>query len=294
MFFVSLNLLSMGQGCSDAGFCSINGMNPSSHLDSAKTLKQQFSIGITNGLAQFGVFISSPYIQYDIQTTKELAISVKLNYILTNGSLTSTNGLSDLFVSTNYQLSEKISMINGVKAPFNNANKKYKGADLPMSYQTSLGTVDYLVGLSYKHKNLLFSLGAQLPIIQNNNSFFIDNFLADGINENYISTNNFIRKTDIIARFNYVAPLKNEKFKLTMGVLPIYHIKNDEYTDNNGIKQEITGSKGLTLNVNSIIRYKISDNNLLDLTVGIPTLSRSKRPDGLSQMAMNLQYAVKF
>ena len=228
LLLLLINQRFYSQGCSDAGFCSINGMNPSNHLDSTKTLKQQFSVGVTNGLAQFGVFISSPYVQYDIQATKELGISAKINYAIINGSLSSTNGFSDLFISTNYQLSEKISMINGVKAPFNTANKKYKGVDLPMSYQTSLGTVDYLVGLSYKHKNTLFSIGTQLPILQNDNSFFVENFLAEGININYISTNNYVRKADVIARFNYVVPLKNENLKLTMGVLPIYHIDNDQ------------------------------------------------------------------
>ena len=92
------------QGCSDAGFCSINGVNPSSHLDSSKTLKNQLQIGITSGLAQFGVFISSPYLQYDVQASEELILSAKINYTLTNGSLTSNNGFSDVFLSINYNI----------------------------------------------------------------------------------------------------------------------------------------------------------------------------------------------
>lgn len=294
LFFVSFNLPSYSQGCSDAGFCSISGMNPSSHIDSSKSLNQQFMIGVTNGLAQFGVFISSPYIQYDAQLAEKVAVSTKLNYTLANGPLTTSSGLSDLFVSVNYSVTENISIINGVKAPFNNADKKYKGYELPMSYQTSLGTVDYLIGLSFRKKNVLISVGAQIPIIQNSNSFFVENYIVDGINENYTSTNNYIRKTDVIARFNYLPQLKNDKLKLTLGLLPIYHISNDEFTSLNNVQQEISGSKGITLNANSILRYELSETNYFDITAGIPLLSRQRRPDGLSQLAINFQYGVKF
>ena len=66
---------------------------------------------------------------------------------------------------------------------FNDADKTYKGFDLPMSYQTTLGTYDYLAGINYSSSNILVSIGAQVPITQNNNSFFVENFLTDDIDE---------------------------------------------------------------------------------------------------------------
>ena len=76
--------------------------------------------------------------------------------------------------------------------------------------------------------------------------------------------------------------------------MPIYHLKNDEYKDTNGIRKSINGSEGLTLNVNSVLRYKITKTAFFDLTVGLPVMSRTSRPDGLSQLALNLQYGIKF
>lgn len=294
LFCLTLSLISFGQGCSDAGFCSISGMNPTHHMDSSKTLHHNLQFGLTSGLAQFGVFITSPYVQYDVKFTEKITLSAKINYSLINGSLTSNHGFSDLFTSVNYQVNETVSIINGVKAPFNNANTKYQGKSLPMSYQTTLGTVDYLLGVTFKKNDLVFSLGTQIPMIQNNNGFFVEDLEPFGIDSNYLSTNQFIRKSDIIARINYVTSLKNEKFKLTLGLLPIYHISNDEYISKEGVQKVIDKSKGLTLNINSVIRYYLSSNQHIDVTLGIPVVNRSQRPDGLTQMALNFQYGFKF
>lgn len=295
--FVFIHLLTtnlFSQGCSDAGFCSISGINPASHLDSNKALNHQMLFGFTTGIAQFGVIINSPYVQYDVQLFEELSLSTKINYALINGSLISNHGLSDVFISTNLKINKNISLINGMKIPFNDADKTYKGFDLPMSYQTTLGTYDYLAGINYSSKNLLVSIGAQVPITQNNNSFFVENFLTDDIDPNYKSTNNYIRQADLIIRFNYLLALKNEKLKLTIGAMPIYHLADDKYTDINGIEQTINNSKGLTMNINSVLRYQLSERNHFDFTVGIPVASRKSRPDGLSQFAINIQYGVKF
>jgi len=295
--FVFIHLLTtnlLSQGCSDAGFCSINGINPASHLDSNKTLNHQMLFGFTTGIAQFGVIINSPYIQYDVQLFEELSLSTKINYALINGSLTSNHGLSDVFISTNWKVSKNISLINGIKIPFNDADKTYKGFDLPMSYQTTLGTYDYLAGVNYSSKNLLVSIGTQVPITQNNNSFFVENFLIEDIDPNYKSTNNYVRQADLIIRFNYLLALKNEKLKLTVGAMPIYHLVDDKYTDINGIEQTINNSKGLTMNINSVLRYQLSERNHFDFTIGIPVASRKSRPDGLSQFAVNIQYGIRF
>ncbi len=280
------------QGCSDAGFCSINGMNPASHIDSTDEKYQSLELGITNGIAQFGVYIANPYLQYSFDFTEKITVSTKVNYAIISGSLTSNNGLSDLFTSVNYKFNKSFSMINGVKTPFNNANNKYQDYSMPMSYQTTLGTVDYLFGLTYKKEKYLISVGLQQPIIQNNNAFFTSNLTPFGLDSNYISTNRYIRKSDVLIRFNYMPSLSSEKVKLTVGLLAIQHIANDEFTDIDGIQKEIVGSKGLTLNVNAITRIALNQKSYLDFTLGVPVMSRDKRPDGLSQLAVNVAYGI--
>lgn len=290
-FFTS-NLFS--QGCSDAGFCSINGINPTSQLDSTLPLIHQVLIGHTAGVAQFGVLINSPYVQYDVQLFKSMSLSTKLNYAFINGSLTSNQGLSDVFISTQWKISKTVSIIHGVKIPMNEADKKYKESDLPMSYQTTLGTYDYLAGISFGSKNILVSIGTQVPVIQNNNSFLVENFLAEGINPNYLSTRHYVRQADLIIRFNYRLAFRNEKLKLTLGAMPIYHINDDKYIDQFEVERSINRSKGLTMNINSVLRYQLSKVHFFDITVGLPVASRKSRPDGLSQFAVNIQYGIKF
>ena len=282
------------QGCSDAGFCSISGINPSSQLDSSEILKNQVLIGLTNGIAQYGVLINSPYVQYDTKLTKEISLSAKINYSIINGSVTSIHGLSDFYLTSQISLNKKVSFINGVKIPFNNADKTFKGYGLPMSYQTTLGSYDYLAGINYSLPNIIISIGTQIPIVQNDNSFFVENLRGEDINPNYISTNRFIRQADLVFRFNYIFLLKNENLKLTVGAMPIYHLKDDEYKDQTGIRKSIANSKGLTLNINSVVRYKLSKSNFIDITLGVPVISRNARPDGLSQFGLNIQYGIKF
>lgn len=293
LLFVNL-FATYSQGCSDAGFCSISGINPSSHLDSIQTSTTQVLVGLNSGLAQFGVFISNPFIQVDHSISDNFKISAKITYAFIKGSLESTKGLSDMYITSQARLNKNVSFISGVKMPFNSADKTTNSFDLPMSYQTTLGTYDYLAGLNYNKSNLLISIGTQIPIVQNKNGFFTENFFDENIDSNYISTNKFVRKADLIFRLNYRLKLKNENLKLTIGTMPIYHLKNDEFKTENGIRKPINGSEGLTLNINSVLRYKLSDNSFFDVTVGVPVMSRKSRPDGLSQLALNFQYGIKF
>ena len=163
-----------------------------------------------------------------------------------------------------------------------------------MSYQTSLGTIDVIAGISYTKKNLSLTLAYQQPLTQNKNKFFIEDYTSEQIDSNYISTNSYYRESDILLRLSYNYNFKNKKMTLISSILPIYHIGDDSFVNKENQKQNIPGSKGLTLNLNIFYQYKLTDSQKIEFSVGAPVVSRESRPDGLSQFAVGLEYSINF
>ena len=290
-----LTIKSYSQGCSDAGFCTINAINPTTNQkDTSATKNNYLKTGFSIGSAQYGVTVLTPYLEYDHAINEKLLFSTKITYGLRTGKLTATADLSDVFLSASYKITKNWAVIKGIKAPFNSGNSTKNGLDLPMSYQTSLGTIDFISGVSFQKNNLSASIGAQIPLTQNSNQFLPENFSEDVLDERYISTYNFKRMPDVLLRFTYHHQFKNEKLKLIGGVLPIYHLANDKYTNQKGESLEIKYSQGLTLNLNAILQYNMGKNQVLEFSTGAPVIARKSRPDGLSQFAIGIQYGIKF
>lgn len=288
------NIKSYSQGCSDAGFCTINALNPTTNKDTITVKNNYLKTGFSLGSAQYGVTVLTPYLEYDYALNEKLLFSTKITYGIRTGKLATSTDLSDVFLSVSYRINKNWAVIKGIKAPFNAGNLSKNGNDLPMSYQTSLGTVDFICGLSYQKKSVSASIGSQIPLTQNNNQFLPENFSENVLDEKYISTYNFKRMPDVLLRFTYHHHFKNEKLKLIGGILPIYHLANDKFTNQKGETQEIKKSQGLTLNLNAILQYKITQNQILELSTGAPVIARKSRPDGLSQFAIGIQYGIKF
>ena len=77
--------------------------------------------------------------------------------------------------------------------------------------------------------------------------------------------------------------------------MPIFHLKNDSYTDASDVEQEIKGSQGLTLNGNVYLDYYPRSNSAFQLNLGLPFVVRDVRPDGLTRSVIaNLEYRFKF
>ena len=76
LFFISnLNLFS--QGCSDAGFCSMSGLD--SHLESAVDLPDnRLSAGISYGLADNSIDVISVNIEYIRFLSEDINVNFKL------------------------------------------------------------------------------------------------------------------------------------------------------------------------------------------------------------------------
>jgi len=282
------------QGCSDAGFCTLNSIQPAMEdtIDHAKY--NHFKFGISNGVADNDISIFSSHLEYHRQLNKYLGFNIKVTFLAQSGNDISANGLSDVFINGTYSVNETMQLIAGAKIPLTDGNIKKDGLSLPMDYQASLGTVDLILGLGYQYSDLKFVLAMQQPITQNKNEFIATQYPVNSEIQKFQSTNNYRRSGDVLLRLSYPVAL-NESFILTPSLLPIYHLANDKFTDQNGVEREIEGSNGLTFNGNIYLDYMIDSTNIVEINFGMPFKTRDVRPDGLTRgYVVTLDYKIKF
>lgn len=284
---------SFGQGCSDAGFCTINTFKPNSS-DSTKTTSHQLKAGIFYGDADNSIFVYGGYLEYNRQINRTVGVDIKVTSIAQDGNGISVFGLSDLFLNANFQATEKIKLTLGTKIPLSSSNKMLNSLPLPMDYQPSLGTVDLIAGIGYDLSKLQLVAAIQQPLTQNKNEFLASAYPANSKIREFQSTNRFKRSGDILLRASYPIPISN-KIKVTPSTLPIYHLSKDKYTDEQNVERVINGSQGLTLNGNAYVDYQLGSNSTLQLNVGMPFIVRDVRPDGLTRSFIaNIEYRFRF
>jgi hypothetical protein len=290
--FFSFQLV-WSQGCSDAGFCTIESFKPGD-LNYSENYKNQIRVGVSFGQADYDISILSNYIEFSRNVNDKLRLNSKFTSIYQTGNGISVFGLSDIFLNANYSLTDQVNFTLGAKIPLNNASRQHQGLPLPMDYQSSLGTLDLIAGLGYNINKLQLLFAIQQPLTQNSNEFISGQHPADSELNMIQSTRNYIRKGDLMARISWPFSL-SPKLQLNLSLLPIYHLANDQYTDIEGDKKEIEGSRGLTLNSNIFLDYKLNNQNFLQMNFGMPFITRDSRPDGLTRhFLVSLEYGFRF
>lgn len=280
------------QGCGDAGFCTA-GSNADhssekfqSTNDSSKVnYKKHFvKIGLGNALGEQSVYILTPTFEASFQIHEHSSISIKTNLQTSFGKQANKFGMGDIIISNSTSLLTKTKhqlILNiGAKLPTGRATLKDKNKlELPMVYQSTLGTVDLLLGINYKFNYKLgivnAAVGYQQPLINLNKNSAIENF-------DTLNAKSFNRKGDLFLRLDKIFTIK-KKFDIGVGALAIYHIQNDEITLQDDSKFEIKNSKGLTLNITAAFGYRINDKMEIGLSAGFPVIVREQRPDGLTR-----------
>jgi hypothetical protein len=280
-----------GQGCSDAGFCTLNSFMP--HADSAE-FNSKLKVGANVGAADYSIGIFGSYLEFNRKISKKLGGDIKLTMLSQSGNTISEAGLSDVFLNLNYEATDRFIFTAGAKMPLSDGNKSMNGLALPMDYQSSLGTFDLILGAAYKLRKLQAVVAYQQPLTQNNNSFLATEYSSESPLGDFQSTNQFHRKGDVLVRVSY--PIQaTKRITITPSLLPIYHLGNDTYIDELNFTREIEGSSGLTLNANVYVDFAVGIASMLQLNLGTPFVVREARPDGLTRSwIVNLEYAVKF
>jgi len=288
MALVSVTARVHAQGCSDAGFCSIGALGQQ-HTDSAANQKsQQLTLLSTVGLGDEKVFVATPGVQYDVQFSRRWGIQAKLTTGYASGNLGSAIGLGDAIISGIYTMLSgqgwKTSVTAGIKIPLNRGNLQKEEKGLPLQYQSSLGTLDIITGLSVSNAHWQFAVGWQQPVSGRNGNTFLAAYWNDINASKYAPGNEFGRKADLLLRSAYLVQT-NKSIKINFGLLGIYHLGNDTYINKNISNDPIpiNGSQGLTLNITGGIWLPLGNKFTLGATGGFPVIARDIRPDGLTR-----------
>jgi hypothetical protein len=288
----------LSQGCSDAGVCTIHSIKNNTGPANDDN-DNDLALGFAFGKGERNISYYTPYVQYTRSLNSRTSLTAKASFAFISGELANTNGLSDLFVSVNHAFDTKgkwqKSFIAGIKVPFDQSDIIKDGKHLPMPYQTSLGTTDLVLGVNYIRNDFGITLAIQQPLTSTNGNHFLpESYPANSLAQNYLPTNEFSRKGDVLLRFSYNYKLA-EKLSVRPSLLGIYHEANDTYLDANKVRMKIPNSNGLTLNGNIFLDYAFNNGSGLELSIGAPFIIREKRPDGLTRSVVaSVEYKFSF
>ncbi|MFV8366499.1 hypothetical protein [Flavobacterium sp. XS1P27] len=294
MLIIAIGIFSnsFAQGCSDAGICSIgNGFQTTD-----KELKNGIEIGSIFGAGEADVTYISPYITYTRTINERLSLSSKITYSVASGSFGERGAFDDAYLIGNYNWNPKTnkqwSSLVGFKIPFTSSNLKINEFSLPLDYQSSLGTFDFIAGLNLNYKKWDFNTAVQIPVFNNNKNSYFKEFSNT---DDFPSTNLFERKSDALFRTTYTFQTSNKKFTFKPNVLFIYHLGEDSFENAFGQRETIKNSDGLTINGNIIGAYAINTKNSIELSLATPFVVREVRPDGLTrEFTAGIIYKVSF
>ncbi|MES2238937.1 MAG: hypothetical protein V4497_01630 [Bacteroidota bacterium] len=276
-FYGGVNAI-FAQGCSDAGFCSIEG----AFKNSPKEFKNTIDFGLTIGAGESDVTYISPYLSYTRNFSNQFSLNSKITYSNANGSFGNLDSFGDIYFTGNYHFpkNNKWSAFIGTKIPLNTSNKKIDAQSLPMDYQSSLGTLDLLLGVNYNINQWDFNAALQIPIVNYNKNSYFKEFSNT---TDFVSTNLFERKSDALFRATYTLKSNNQKWVFQPNILSLYHLGEDHFINRFNQKETIKDSDGLTINGNIITKYIINQSNSIDLSLATPFVVRDVRPDGLTR-----------
>jgi hypothetical protein len=255
------------------------------------------------------VKISSITADLNFSLNDKYSFQVKIPYLITNGRFAETSGVSDisLCLTRNVYSHEKfdVNVSLGAKIPTNDSDQKDAyGRPLPMYYQTSLGTYDGILGVSFISRNWLLATGIQHAFTRNNNQFdwrvqgewleFADREYL----RKYSEAAELKRGTDVM--FRVERNFRFSRLNFSLGLLPIYRINNDEILDRNedgtdGTRYKIPNGHGLALSALFTAGYRFNVRSGVKLLLGKKLTNRDVNPDGLSREAVStLSYYYRF
>ncbi len=285
--FLSISQISNAQGCSDAGFCTAGSLGGYHDGEESKDYKNRISFIPAYEIGEKRIPLFIPQLKGNFSIDGSNSIEITVPYVVASGELGTNHGIGDIIATFTHRFYKKddweIYGTAGTRIASGNANDEIDGKDLPMPYQTSLGTYDLILGGQFKYKTWLLSMGAQVPLVQANDNEY--NPLEWPEEDAYFLSQELERKADVMLRIEKV--FKFNRGYAKAGLLPIYHIQNDTYLVPNisGELERVDAedSQGLTLNAIVSAEYAVSDQWVLTFAGGAPMIVRDNRPDGLTR-----------
>jgi hypothetical protein len=309
LFLALLSFLSantFAQGCSDAGFCTMGAMKPDQPYNKKIQLKlRSMELSFYRGTTTTTPVIYVATADLNFSLNSKSSFQVKVPYTMVkSGNLGETQGISDLSLCyTRSVLNTDKFDVNfsvGGKIPTNRSDKTsnfFPGEPLPMYYQTSLGTYDFITGLSLINRKWLFATGIQIPFKHINQNTFdwtdFPEYPDPEYLETYSQSNLLKRGIDVMLRVE--RNFRFSRFNFSAGLLPIYRITNDRITNLQGVEVKPDGARGLALSGIMTAGYNFNVRSGIKLLLGRKFIQREKNPDGLTRHSVSsITYNYRF
>lgn len=307
-------LLLFSQGCSDAGFCTMGAMKPNQQFSRKISPKlRSVELGQYIGVNKLSDVIMSYTADINIGLSSKYTVQVKVPYMVVLGKLANTNGLGDISLSASRNLIAKeryqLNFTLGTKIPPNSGNitteRNGKIVPLPNYYQTSLGTYDIIVGMSFITKKWLIATGYQQALNSNGNQYLWGPWNKSGsadslIAQKYPVCKDLHRGKDIMLRIE--RNFRLARFNAHVGLLGIYRISEDEFTNKLNQRQKMPGTTGLAMTGITGVGYSFSARSAIKVIFGVVLVQRYQSAalqglslDGLSREFVNtIGYEFRF
>lgn len=303
---------SMGQGCSDAGFCTMGAMKPDQTYNKKVKLKlRSIEVSYYRGETTLTPVVYVANLDATVGIGENMAFQFKLPYQWVTGNFDNTAGMGDISLSLTRKFidGEKfdISGTVGGKIPSNKADlessgEKHplsEGACLPMYYQVSLGSYDLVAGASAISSKWLFATGIQMALTANNNTFSWNDWLppvypSESYVKKYALATKLKRGTDIM--FRVERNFRFTRYSFNVGLLSICRITHDQIIDKTTNEYyKVDGTTGWAITALAGFNYNFNINNGVKLSYGYKLTDREVNPDGLTRhQVMTLGYLFRF
>jgi len=267
LFLFPLKLLH-GQ-CSDAGVCSIGGIQANNFLEKANQIGINYIFAYSTPDDEVTFHTIRLDGSFNVYGSTYLDVILPV-YALQDGPEGSVGGIGDIIVLLNqplfnYNSNSNLGISIGAKFATGDENTNQ---DLPQIYQPGLGTNDFLFGINYLYKNFEVSLGYQLvENIRNNNA-----------------QTRLKRGDDLFFKFGYTHHF--DKLTLNGKLLAIKRLEKSSVLNTVNNRQNfytVPDSDQLQINLDSSVLYQL--NPTIGLTAQLVTalLSRDVNVDGLTR-----------
>lgn len=302
-----------GQGCSDAGFCTMGAMKPDQAYSKKINFKlRSIELSQYRGSTTLSPIVYVTNVDVSVGLTDRLGIQVKLPYQWTSGSFGGAAGIGDISLSATRFFGKvgsfDLNATVGMKIPTNGADltsdgSKVPGSEglvLPMYYQVSLGSWDVILGASLINSKWLFAVGYQNALTANNNTFkwsdWTPVYPSDDYVRAYDRATKLKRGTDIMMRVE--RNFRFARYNFNIGLLPIYRIAKDQIIDDpsgEGEYIKVDKTTGLAASILVGAGYNFNINNSIKLTYGHKLTEREVNPDGLTRIeVLIVAYLFRF
>ena len=311
IFYLAITLISeevYSQGCSDAGFCTMGAMKPDQPFNKRVSLKlRSMDLSFYRGTTTLTPIVYVTTADFNFSLNRKNTFQLKVPYHHVEGKLGNTTSIGDISIcfTRSVYTSDKfdLNVSMGGKIPTNNSDTRNgENQVLPMYYQTSLGTYDFIAGLSMINRKWLFATGIQIPLNANKNSFDWHRWVEPDADEleyvtHYANATSLWRGTDVMLRIE--RNFRLSRFNFSAGLLPIYRITSDRITNFKEVRtsQDASGNvaQGLALSWITTAGYNFNVKSGIKLLVGHKIVQRTFSPDGLTrELVSSITYSYKF